>query len=282
MKARVIKIVSNQFTLSLQGEIIQASLSGKMRLKNKVILGDFVEVEEVDCEYRIIDVYNRLNCLYRPVVANIDQAFVVMSVLEPNFDYKLVNRLLYFIEYNQIKPILLITKKDLNEELANQIKTQYNELGYESYCVSKFDENLEFVSLLKDKVSTLAGQSGAGKSSLMNCLDRQLNLKTQEISKALNRGKHTTTHHELYQVSGGYLADTPGFSNLVLNELDFDILKSRSKFLSRFKACRYLNCNHLKEPDCCLKQYIKQNGDSIGMYAEYVDLWEKVKKEKKW
>lgn len=282
MKARVIKIISNQFTILFKDNKIKASLSGKMRLKEKVVLGDYVEFQYQNDDRLINDVYPRKNILYRPSVANIDQVFIVMSCMEPEFDYKLVNRLILFVEYNNIKPILLISKSDLNLKLAQEIQSQYQKIGYESLLISKFNDNEFLKKMLKDKISVLAGQSGTGKSSLMNILEPKLKLKTQEISKALNRGKHTTTHHELYEIADGFLADTPGFSNLSLKSLDIERLKYNSTFLSKFNNCKYQNCSHIKEPDCCLKNYLQENGDSTGFYQEYLDIILKNRKEQKW
>lgn len=282
MKARVIKIISNQFTILLDEVKCLAKLSGKMRLKDKVVLGDFVEVIKQENEILIIDIFDRKNILYRPNVANVEQVFIVMSCNDPDFDYSLVNRLLFLIEYNDIKPIIIITKSDLDLIKANKIQQEYELLGYQSLILNQNDDMNIFLDLIKNKVSVLTGQSGVGKSSLLNKLNSKLNLKTQTISKSLKRGKHTTTHHELYEIESGYLADTPGFSSLILKNIDLESLRNKNSFLNKFNKCRFLNCQHIKEPGCQLLSYLENNCDYANFYQDYLDIVSKIEKERKW
>ena len=163
----------------------------------------------------IIEIKERKTELVRPPVANIDQAFIITSAKEPDFSSNLLDKLLCVIEYNNIKPIICFTKLDLlNEDELKDIEDiikYYKKIGYQ---VFKNTEIEEIKKQFKNKKTVFTGQSGSGKSTLLNKLDKNLNLKTNEISQALGRGKHTTRHVELLNLYDGLIADTPGFSSL--------------------------------------------------------------------
>ena len=155
----------------------------------------------------------RKNVLIRPPVANIDQALILTSTIEPSFSSNLLDKMLVIIEYNNIKPIICFTKYDLLEDKTyiDSVIEYYKKIGYDVFINDEID-NIK--NILNKKVSVLTGQTGVGKSSLLNRLKENLNLKTGEISKALGRGRHTTRHVELLKIEDGLVADTPGFSSL--------------------------------------------------------------------
>ena len=276
-KALIIKIISSEYTILLEDRSIQkAILAGKMRLDKHPVVGDYVEYIISDNKYVIQSILERRNYLIRPNLANIDNAIIMMSTKDPSFSYELVNRLIMLIEYADIRPIICISKADLgdNQEIE-EIKTYYETMNYDVIIsdISNDFRNLE--GILENKITVLCGQSGVGKSSLLNKLQPELNLKTNEISRALNRGKHTTRHVELFEIYGGYIADTPGFSSLDLTQVDKDLLASKiSVFKPYIGECRFNNCMHINEPDCKVKEAVDKGKIKQSFHKTYKDIIE--------
>ena len=274
-KALIVKIISKDYTIRLEdGSLKLASLAGKMRKGDHPVVGDIVDYRYINDRYIIQSYQKRKNYLIRPNLANIDQVIIVMSMQDPSFSYELCNRMIILIEYNDITPIICITKNDLSDPLEiYKIKSYYQKNGYQIFDTGSNDDADFLKDLLKDKITVLCGQSGVGKSTLLNKIDPILNIKTQAISKALNRGKHTTRHVELYPEFGGLLADTPGFSSLDLTSVDKDVLASKiTAFKPYIDGCRFLDCKHLNEPDCALKEALEKGLIPESFYATYKDL----------
>lgn len=275
--ALIIRIISSEYTILLKDNTYhKAILAGKMRLDVHPVVGDYVDYIISDNKYVIQNIKERRNYLLRPNLANIDNAIIMMSMQNPSFSYELVNRLIMLIEYADIKPIICISKADLSDEKeVQEIIEYYHNIKYEvivSDINNEFD-NLE--SIIKDKITVLCGQSGVGKSSLLNKLQPDLNLKTNEISKALNRGKHTTRHVELFEIMGGFIADTPGFSSLDLTQIEKDLLATKiSAFKLYLGKCRFNNCMHINEPDCEIKKAVERGEINISFYKTYRDIIE--------
>ena len=275
MKARVIKIISNQYTLVHEDQsIIEAFCTGKMRLKEQLLVGDFVEVEYREEKYGIIDILPRVNVLKRPFMANVDQAYIMMSLEDPKFSYELVNRMVLLIEYAKVKPIIVISKCDLAQDADEYltIGEYYKKMGYETYFSFKDHVEDGLIASLKDRVSVFCGQSGVGKSSILNNIDSSLSLKTNVISKALGRGKHTTRHVELFEMHDGLVADTPGFSSLNLYGIEVMTLQSRISAFKPYNQCYYRDCKHINEPDCGIKKAVEDNLIQASFYKTYVDM----------
>ena len=217
-KGQIIKVLAGFYYVDTGEKVVSCKARGKFRNRGqKPLVGDFCSFkEEKDGSGYILSLDERHNQLERPPICNIDQALLVFSIAEPDFDQMLLDQFLAMVEYEKIKPIIIITKIDLNRELVPVIKKKYN--AYDLYFVSsKENEGIEEIKpLLKNRVTVVTGQSGVGKSSLLNALNIELNIETNEISQALGRGKHTTRHVELIPMYGGYIADTPGFSSLEL------------------------------------------------------------------
>lgn len=217
-KGRIIKIISHQYQVLVDGELLECVAMGKLRKDKAPVVGDLVLVERFGDQNGIQQILPRQNELVRPRIANVDQAIIVMSACDPQFSTALVDRLIFLICYAKIKPIICVSKMDLVDanDPVHAALLDYRNSGYEVFetGLDRSDEALK--QMLKGKISVLTGQSGAGKSSLINRLDANFELKTQQISKALGRGKHTTRHCELMAVSGGWVADTPGFLLLTL------------------------------------------------------------------
>lgn len=273
-KALITKIISKNYTIRLaDGSYREATLAGKMRRYDYPVVGDIVEYRSVNDRYIIERFLKRKNYLLRPNLANIDQVIIVMSTEDPTFSYELCNRMIMLVEYNDIKPVVCISKKDLSDKTSvDTIKAYYSSLGYVVYD-SGLDDPAPILDILKGKITVLCGQSGVGKSTLLNGIDPLLNIKTQAISKALNRGKHTTRHVQLYEEGDGLLADTPGFSSLDLTSVDKDLLATKiTAFKPYVNNCRFIDCRHLNEPDCSLKEAVEQNLIPKTFYDTYYDL----------
>ncbi len=271
---RLIKQHSNRYLGMDEAGTYELIPSGRLRLDTTPIVGDFVKIEEVSGRYLISEILERSNHLQRPSIANVDQAIIVMSAVGPDFSSWLVDQLIFLIAYQGIKPALVITKMDLLEDPTSLdvVIEDYRRSGYPVVLTTKTSDLSELVALIEGKVSVLAGNSGVGKSTLLNRIDDSLNIHTQEISSALNRGKHTTTHTQLHQVAKGWIADTPGFSTLDFSNLTmFDLASTVPDFQLEI-PCRFRNCIHDQEPGCQVKKGVKQGTVSKIRYDHYIQV----------
>ena len=283
-KAIIIKNISNQYEVLFEDGSIQTCVAmGKVRLDKKPLVGDHVLVEEFDSKYGIQKILERKNSLIRPAIANVDQALIVMSAFEPDFSTTLVDRLIFLISYANIKPVLCVTKMDLvkpNDPIYKSIE-DYRKSGYEVYTTGKdFDES-EIIECFADKITVLTGQSGAGKSSLLNRINPDFQLHTQETSKALGRGKHTTRHCQLFKIGSGWVADTPGFSSLDFSRIDLIELKDKIEDFQIEEPCKFRDCVHINEPDCAVKRYVEEGKISSIRYENYKDVAQLIKQGKR-
>ncbi len=275
MEGRIVKNISNDYVVKIEDKLYTCKPRGKFRKSNITpLVGDIVEID-VEDNY-ILDIKKRKNSLIRPSVANIDKAIIVTSV-KPKLDTNLLDKLLVLVSYNNIEPVICFTKLDLlfeyEKEEINKIITYYKSIGYSVVDNSDLDE---INSILKDNLSVFVGQSGAGKSTLLNKLDDSLELKTNEISKALGRGKHTTRHVELYSVSDGLVVDTPGFSALDLSELsDIDIRDNTKEMFDNLDKCKYRDCMHFKEDGCFIKKMVENEEILSSRYINYLSFIKK-------
>ena len=270
MIGKIIKQISNDYSVKLENDIIICKARGKFRkLGISPVVGDNVEID-VNNKY-ILNILKRKNELLRPTISNVDQALIVVSTYIPNFSSELLDKMLCIIEYNSIKPIICFTKLDMlsQEELNNIINIQeyYKSIGY--LVFNNTDNDLK--NIFKDKITVIAGQSGAGKSTLINKLDSTFNLKTGEVSLALGRGKHTTRHTELFNLHGGLVADTPGFSSLAFNDMSIqDIRDNFIEFNNYREKCEYKDCMHDKENNCEVKAKVKEKTILKSRYDNYI------------
>lgn len=283
MKARILKIVSKDYRLELEdGRIVDGMLQGKVRLQMTPAAGDFAEAVNTDGRWMIRKILPRRNHLIRPFVANVDQALIVMSVHDPEFSDVLIDRLCFLIVHAGIEPVLIVTKCDLGLDPVTEERIREYENGpirVIRTARDTLDESLK--DLLSGKISVLTGQSGAGKSTLLNKLDPTFRLKTQEISKALGRGKHTTRHNELHPVAGGYVADTPGFSSLDFSRMTVeDLYSSVLEFRPYLGKCRFNDCIHENEPGCAVKEAVEQGLIPETRYRNYLAVLKMIKSRK--
>ncbi|PLR69707.1 MULTISPECIES: ribosome small subunit-dependent GTPase A [Bacillaceae] len=289
-KGKIIKALSG-FYYCLDGDrTIQCRGRGVFR-KNKVtpLVGDEVVYEyENEREGTILEVFERKNELVRPPIANVDQAILVFSALEPDFSTVLLDRFLVLIESKDIEPIICISKTDLieDEKQKNEIvqfAEDYRKIGYEVRLTSTLDSVgiTELLPLLNDRISVFAGQSGVGKSSLLNVLRPELELKTSGISSHLGRGKHTTRHVELIPVGSGLVADTPGFSSLEFMSIEAEELSyCFPEMKERSDQCKFRACTHVSEPKCAIKTAVEQGEIPKYRYEHYLSFIEEIKDRK--
>lgn len=272
---KIIKQISNDYTVKIENKLYICKARGKFRtLGITPLVGDNAQI---DCNKKIIiDIENRKNELIRPSIANVDQAVIVMSNKIPEFSLELLDKLLCIIEYNNIVPIIYVSKVDLLNELEindlNKKLDYYKKIGYKVYTDLKIKE------VFRDKVTVFVGQSGAGKSTLLNKLDNNLELLTGEVSKALGRGRHTTRHVELLEVQDGLIADTPGFSKISFIGMGKeDIRDNFIEFNNYRDECKYKDCMHYKEDDCKIKSEVN-NKILKSRYDNYIKFISEVVK----
>ncbi|MFS0613229.1 ribosome small subunit-dependent GTPase A [Lederbergia ruris] len=285
----IIKALSGFYYVEDNGQIIQCRGRGVFR-KNKItpLVGDHVVYQaENDKEGYIMEIKPRKNELMRPQIANIDQAILIFSAKEPDFNPVLLDRFLVLIEFHQIIPLICITKMDLL--LEEEIKTLkerlsvYERIGYEVIFLSSHTtEGIEqFRSIIGNHTSVFAGQSGVGKTSLLNALQPGLELKTSEISTHLGRGRHTTRHVEFIPIDHGLIADTPGFSSLEFNELDIeDLAWTFPELREKGNDCKFRGCLHDNEPHCAVKSAVKTGEISGERYQHYLQFLAEIKDRK--
>lgn len=271
-KGKIIRIISNLYSVLVNDTIIEARARGKFR-KDEIspMVGDEVIID-IEKKY-IIEILPRKNYLTRPNISNIDLVICVTSTKEPDLSLNLLDKQLAFLALHNIPSMICFTKYDLlndsEKQEINNLKEYYQSIGITVVINSEITKIKE---ILKGKEVGLLGQSGAGKSSLVNKLGNY-DIKTQKISKALGRGIHTTRHVEIYKVSDFYLIDTPGFSALDLNFTTKDNLKNGFIEFQNYE-CRFKDCKHYKEIDCGIKEEV---GKSIlhSRYENYINFLEK-------
>ena len=268
MTGIIVKNISNDYTVNCDGKYYTCKPRGKFRLNNNTpLVGDIVTID-TENNY-ILEIKKRKNELIRPCVANVDMAVIVTSVKDPNFDSNLLDKQLTIISYNNIIPIIYFTKLDLlNDEELQEIQKiieYYKEIGY---LVSTTPVDL--LKLIENKIVVLTGQSGAGKSTLLNKIDPTLELKTDEISYALGRGKHTTRHTELFPTHNTYIVDTPGFSKIDFHNMtNIEIRDNMKEMFDNLHNCKYSDCMHILEDGCFIKQLVEEKQILESRYKNY-------------
>ena len=276
LQGRIIKSLAGFYYVESDGVVYQTRARGNFRKKGQTpYVGDFVDFSAEDhSEGYILAIHDRKNSLVRPPIVNIDQAVVIMSAKEPDFNANLLDRFLVLLEHKAIEPIVYISKMDLltsPDEIA-VIQKQYQEIGYQ-FCTF-LDELLP---LLTDKVTVFMGQTGVGKSTLLNKIAPDLKLETGEISDSLGRGRHTTRAVSFYNVNGGKIADTPGFSSLdyeITNAEDLNKAFPELRRLSRL--CKFRSCTHTHEPSCAVKDAVESGELWQSRYDNYLQFLSEI------
>lgn len=288
-KGQIRKALSGFYYVYSEGETYQTRGRGNFRVRDITpLVGDIVEFESGSLkDGMLLSIYPRKNELVRPPIANIDIGVIVMSAIEPDFSTYLLDRFLVYLEGQEIEAIIYITKTDLLDESqkleVENYKKAYQELGY-TVIMSDFpsEESLtRLLTVVKDKIVVFMGQSGVGKSTLLNQILPELKIKTGEISTALGRGRHTTRHVELIPVAGALIADTPGFSNVELVEIEEQNLPDLFReFLANRDECRFSGCLHLNEPGCRIKELVAEGEIMSYRYEHYLQFLNEIQTRK--
>ncbi len=281
----IVKGIGGFYYVKSGNDVIECKARGKFR-KDEIspIVGDHVLVEIKNGKGSIEKIFERKNFLIRPSVSNIDTLVVVASAAKPSPSAELIDKFLIMGEINNIETVIMFTKTDL--ESVDELYGIYKNAGYRviSACAKSGEGKDEVIELFKGKITALAGNSGVGKSSLLNMVYENLNLKTGEISEKLNRGRHTTRHVELLQLGEEtYVLDTPGFSSFEIPEIEASELENcYREFRDYIGLCRFNGCSHINEPDCAVKEALGEGRISSERYKNYCELYEKLKNVKKW
>ncbi len=292
MQGKIIKGIAGFYYVHVVGSgIYECKAKGIFRkLNKKPLVGDNVEIDIINEEEKIGNIsalLPRKNELLRPAVSNVDQALVIFAARKPDPNYNLLDRFLIRMEMEHTPTIICFNKSDLlNEDEIKEIKEIYEGCGSDViFTSSKSGEGLENLEkILEGKTSTVAGPSGVGKSSLINELQKNVEMETGSISQKIDRGKHTTRHSQLIPISGTtYIMDTPGFSTLYINELQKEELKDYyEEFQEPSRECRFLGCNHISEPDCKVKEAVESGLIHSNRYDNYKILFEELKNVKRY
>ena len=268
MEGQIVKIISNLYTVKVNEELYECSARGKFRNdKISPIVGDIVIIDKENKQIK--EIKERRNELNRPVIANVDMALIITSVRKPDLSLNLLDKLISNITYNKIEPVICFTKLDLlsfSEKMKlRKIIKYYKSIGIEvvtNKSISKVKK------VLSNKIVVLTGQTGAGKSSLINKLDKNLHLATNPISEALGRGKHTTRHVELFSIDDFYIVDTPGFSSLDFEGMDLLELKDTFVEFKNYE-CKFKDCLHDNERNCAVRDAVEEGSILSSRYDNY-------------
>ena len=292
MQGKIVKGISGFYYVHVvESGIYECKAKGIFRQqKMKPLVGDDVEIDIISEEKKtgnVAAILPRKNALIRPAVANVDQALLIFAAASPNPNFNLLDRFLVMMGRQDVPVILCFNKCDLiTEEQQQEIASIYEASGCKILFVSaKKELGLKVLQeILEGKTTTVAGPSGVGKSSLINLLAPEACMETGEISKKIERGRHTTRHAELIQLKGdGYIMDTPGFSSLYLPEMEKEELQDCYPEFAAFEPyCRFQGCNHISEPDCGVKEALSEGKIHPVRYENYCQLYGELKDRKKY
>lgn len=292
MQGKIVKGISGFYYVHVvESEIYECKAKGIFRQqKMKPLVGDDVEIDIISEEKKtgnVAAIFPRKNALIRPAVANVDQALLIFAAASPNPNFNLLDRFLVMMGRQDVPVILCFNKCDLiTEEQQQEIVSIYEASGCKILFVSAKKELglKELQEILEGKTTTVAGPSGVGKSSLINLLAPEACMETGEISKKIERGRHTTRHAELIQLKGdGYIMDTPGFSSLYLPEMEKEELQDCYPEFAAFEPyCRFQGCSHISEPDCGVKEALSEGKIHPVRYENYCQLYGELKDRKKY
>jgi len=272
----IIKSLAGFYYVEADGQVYQTRARGNFRKKGQTpYVGDFVDFSADDqSEGYILKIHERKNSLVRPPIVNIDQAVVIMSAKEPDFNANLLDRFLVLLEQKTIEPLIYISKLDLVEDRSqlDAFKAIYEKIGY------PFLYSLEeLLPHLDKKVTVFMGQTGVGKSTLLNRIAPELALETGQISDSLGRGRHTTRAVSFYNVNGGKIADTPGFSSLDYEVKESELLNDCFPELAEVsQGCKFRTCTHTHEPACAVKLALETGQVAQSRYDNYLQFLSEI------
>jgi len=282
MQGVIIKGIGGLYFVKVKDMIIECKARGKFRYAGLTpVIGDKVEIMlEVDESKGVIEkILIRDNEMIRPAVANVTQAFVVFAFKQPDLNMDLLNKFLVLCEFYRLKIVLCLNKLDLVEEVNEALIKELKSVGCDLvFLKAKEGQGLgELKTRIKDNITVFCGPSGVGKSTILNSLLGREAMKTGDISKKSQKGKHTTRHSELIEYEEGFLLDTPGFSALSLDFIDKEELQHCFPEFEKHRCgCRFSNCMHYKEPNCRVKEAVEANEIYTDRYKFYIKTLEEI------
>ena len=291
LDGRIMKGIGGFYYVDTEKGLYECRARGIFR-KNKItpLVGDRVSISVVDEENKkgvVEEIEKRDTELVRPPIANVDKALIVFAIKNPSPNLSLLDRFIVLAEKENLEIVIVFTKVDLDAdgELLEELKSIYEVSGYKVIPVSnKLKLNIDKIKEeLKENTVVFAGPSGVGKSSLLNEVDKNFELKTGEVSDKIKRGKHTTRHAELLKLEcGGMVADTPGFSSLTLDDIDESELKEYFIEFDKYDDCRFgSRCIHENEPSCAVKEAVENGEISKKRYESYIQLLNEIRSGKR-
>ncbi len=294
LQGRIIKSVGGLYTVKTDSGEVQCRARGAFRHSNiSPLVGDIVTVALDDNKNMVIgEISERKNSLIRPPLANLDYVFVTFAAESPAPMLDMTDKLISILEYNNVEPVIIIGKSELNYEYADELRSIYLRAGFPTFTISCYDDVglsdvKEFIKEnLKGKIAAFAGASGVGKSTLLNTLFPSLALATNTVSRKTERGRHTTREVSLYEIDGAYIADTPGFSMLDFERFDFfeldDLKYTFREFGDYIGECRYTKCSHTKEDGCAILSAVRDGKIAKSRHENYCMLYDILKNKHKW
>ena len=286
LKGIITKGIGGFYYVEVANAIYECKARGIFR-KNKIspLVGDVVEISiNENAENTIDTILERKNSLIRPPVSNIDNLLIVVSTTDPKPNFYVIDKLIAIAEHKNIEPYIIISKTDLSSYA--EIVNNYKDAGINLIVLDNEDSYNKIKEIMKDKISAFTGNSGVGKTTLLNKLDNTLNLSTGAISDKLGRGRHTTRQAQLFRVCGGYVIDTPGFSSLDFEKVEI-IKKDELPYCFReFKeylgTCKFTSCSHVNDKGCSICEAVKNGKISQSRHNSYIQMYNQAKEIKEW
>lgn len=291
MQGLIIENISNLYKIKINNQIYEANARGKLKKEEITpVVGDNVKIQILDEETKkaiIEEILPRTTYIKRPKMSNITQLILVVSSKNPKPDLLLLDKQLAFAEYLGIKSVIVLNKTDLDtKQDFEKIKTVYENIGYKVIkTVAKGKEGIEDLEEeLKGNINAFSGNSGVGKSTLINAIFKDTITQEGEISQRNKKGKNTTTSTVIYEIDENtYIADTPGFSTFDISEIEY---RELDKYFKEFKPllenCEFVGCTHIKEEKCGIKQALEQGKVDIGRYERFCKIYEELKEKYKY
>lgn len=289
MKGVILKALSGFYYVEADGVVYECKPRGNFRKDGiSPLVCDRVEIEILDASHGVINsILQRKNALNRPNVANIDKLFIVSSYTTPAPNTYIIDKMTAIAEYNNIEPIIVFNKCDMGS--FDKWEQIYKNAGFKTFVVSALSgEGMQALKdELKDSINTFTGNSGVGKSSLLNFLFGNQDIETGNVSEKLGRGRHTTRHNQAYKLPfGGFVVDTPGFSALEYDSTDYNFKEKLPHcfrdFGDRIYECKFNSCTHTKESGCAVLEALKNGEIEPTRHNSYLELFEEMKELKPW
>ncbi|MBO5261038.1 MAG: ribosome small subunit-dependent GTPase A [Coprococcus sp.] len=290
LTGKIVKGIGGFYYISTKdGSLYECKAKGIFRNKKiKPLVGDNVIIDILDNENNlgnIVEILPRFNSLIRPAVANVDQTVIIFAVNEPEPNFNLLDRFLVSMEQRHVDTIICFNKIDLSGPYID-ICRDYEKSRYRTLFISASNSQGidELKGIIRDKTTVFAGPSGVGKSSTLNAICPDAGALTGVVSDKIKRGKHTTRHSELMHIEGDtYIMDTPGFSSLFVDEIDYEDLKEYFPDIAVYTGkCRFNMCSHISEPDCLVKKAVEDGTICRVRYDNYVTIYNDLKEKRKW